>query len=662
VCFAADLMSIEMTRPKIKTALITLFAVIGILLAGFASFSVTRMSAINQKTSDIAGNMMPSLALAKDADRAFVDMKVAWRSHVIASSPEMIRQIEGEMTQIKARFAKDLADYDKLATYPMEFEITKAIRAKQVEYDKVGERLDKVSDANDYLAAEQLLFKEMLPIATSISDDLNKLIDLNEKDAVEAYAESQAIYAQAFVLAMAIIAISAVLLAGATWYAIAGIAKPITIITGSMKKLASGDADTAIPFGGRADEIGDIAAAVNIFRKNAIENKRLEGEAESQRNLTEEQRRLAARQERIRADEMTRATQGLAEGLKHLASGDLTFQLNQAFSQDFEGLRADFNSATEQLRRTLAIVVQTTHAIDGGSREISASAEDLSKRTEQQAASLEETAAALDQITTNVVNSTRRAEDARTVAVQANDSARQSGNVVANAVTAMGRIESSSQQIANIISVIDEIAFQTNLLALNAGVEAARAGEAGKGFAVVAQEVRELAQRSAQAAREIKGLIDKSTVEVETGVKLVSETGTALKKIETYIVTINQHIESIATSVKEQSVGLSEVNTAVNEMDQVTQQNAAMVEEASAAGATLANEAGRLRKLVTQFQLGTLGVYATDTSRTARVRSASNHATAASAPRSMVGKITNTFSGRGGAAPTAAVADDWQEF
>ncbi|MCF6371387.1 methyl-accepting chemotaxis protein, partial [Rhizobium halophilum] len=220
--------------------------------------------------------------------------------------------------------------------------------------------------------------------------------------------------------------------------------------------------------------------------------------------------------------------------------------------------------------------------IDSGSREISQSAEDLSKRTEQQAASLEETAAALDQITTNVANSSKRAEEARTVAIQANENARQSGTVVANAVDAMGKIEQSSNQISSIIGVIDDIAFQTNLLALNAGVEAARAGEAGKGFAVVAQEVRELAQRSATAAKEIKDLIRNSSVEVANGVQLVSQTGEALKTIETYIVTINQHMDAIATSSREQSVGLSEVNTAVNQMDQVTQQNAAMVEEANA--------------------------------------------------------------------------------
>jgi methyl-accepting chemotaxis protein len=252
------------------------------------------------------------------------------------------------------------------------------------------------------------------------------------------------------------------------------------------------------------------------------------------------------------------------------------------------------------------------------------------------------------------------------VAIQANESARHSGAVVANAVDAMGKIEQSSSQISSIISVIDEIAFQTNLLALNAGVEAARAGEAGKGFAVVAQEVRELAQRSAKAAKEIKDLIRNSSVDVESGVKLVSETGDALKTIEGYIVTINQHMDSIATSAREQSVGLSEVNTAVNQMDQVTQQNAAMVEEANAAGATLANEAARLRELIGRFDLGA-GASLSQSSqlrRTAQVMAASPHSKPAASPaRSMVGKIAQAFTGRSSAAAApAAAADSWEEF
>ncbi|MDQ0454736.1 methyl-accepting chemotaxis protein [Rhizobium paknamense] len=379
---------------------------------------------------------------------------------------------------------------------------------------------------------------------------------------------------------------------------------PVKAINGAMRKLAGGDTQSAIPHAGRKDEVGEMAKAVQVFREAAIANKRLEAEAEETRQRAEAERaELAAKAEAEARARMNEATSGLANGLKRLASGDLAFRLTDAFAPDFEGLRHDLNAAVEQLGQTLSAVAHATGAIDGGAREVSLGADDLSKRTEQQAASLEETAAALDQITANVSNSAKRVEDARHVAVEANASASHSGQVVSQAVSAMERIEGSATQISNIIGVIDEIAFQTNLLALNAGVEAARAGEAGKGFAVVAQEVRELAQRSANAAKEIKELIRKSTEEVGGGVTLVRETGAALKTIEQHIVTMNQHMEAIALASREQATALAEVNSAVNQMDQVTQQNAAMVEQTSAAGSALAGEAHRLRDLVAQFRL-----------------------------------------------------------
>ena len=399
--------------------------------------------------------------------------------------------------------------------------------------------------------------------------------------------------------------LAAVLLLGATVFAVGRtISRPVVATTRAMTRLAGGDTNIDIAYADRTDEIGEMAAAVEIFRQSAIANRRLEEEAEANR-VRAEQDRIRLQQEAEAAAQMRlkQATSGLAAGLHRLAEGDLSFQLTEAFAPDFEQLRHDLNAAINQLGGTLSEVAQSCSSIDGGSREISESADDLSKRTEQQAASLEETAAALDQITANVTSSTKRAEEARAVAGQANASASHSEIVVGNAVAAMHRIEESSRQISNIIGVIDEIAFQTNLLALNAGVEAARAGEAGKGFAVVAQEVRELAQRSAKAAREIKDLIRNSTGEVESGVRLVSDTGEALKTIGKHVATINQHMDAIATSAREQSVGLGEVNTAVNQMDQVTQKNAAMVEEANAASATLAHEATRLRELIARFSL-----------------------------------------------------------
>ena len=362
--------------------------------------------------------------------------------------------------------------------------------------------------------------------------------------------------------------------------------------------------------------------------------------------------------------ERVHAVNTIAEALNKLAQGDLSFCVDRPFAPDFEGLRNTMNDAISQMRDTLSDVARSTDQIDTGTREISQSAEDLSKRTEQQAASLEETAAALDQITVNVSNAAKRAEEARHAAATASGNAERSGKVVADAVGAMSRIESSSNQISNIIGVIDEIAFQTNLLALNAGVEAARAGEAGKGFAVVAQEVRELAQRSAQAAKEIKGLIRNSSEEVSTGVKLVSETGEALRTIQQNIVAVNDHMEAITSSAKEQATGLSEVNSAVNQMDQVTQQNAAMVEETNAASATLAQETARLRDLIEMFQLGGPASRASlrganhssdNTSNRKLELAQPGHRPVPSPARQLITSMTGRVSG-------GAVPDNWQEF
>ncbi|RYF90028.1 MAG: methyl-accepting chemotaxis protein, partial [Caulobacteraceae bacterium] len=297
-------------------------------------------------------------------------------------------------------------------------------------------------------------------------------------------------------------------------------------------------------------------------------------------------------------------TRAFGSALSRLAEGDLSCRVEDGLPPEYAQLGIDFNAAVDQVRDVLATVSTAASAIQTGSDEIAGASDDLSERTERQAAGLEQTAAALEQVTATVRRSAEGARQASELVSTAKGEAEHSGQVVQNAILAMGQIEISSGQIGQIVGVIDEIAFQTNLLALNAGVEAARAGDAGRGFAVVASEVRALALRSADAAKEIKTLINDSTRQVGEGFKLVAETGEALGRIVGRVGEIDGLVSEIAASSKEQAVGLAEVNTAVNQMDQVTQQNAAMVEQSTAASHSLRSEAAELTRMIGRFRLG----------------------------------------------------------
>jgi methyl-accepting chemotaxis protein len=308
----------------------------------------------------------------------------------------------------------------------------------------------------------------------------------------------------------------------------------------------------------------------------------------------------------------------------------------------------------------MTVIQSTSQSIRSGTDEIRAASDDLARRTEQQAASLEETAAALDEITAAVRKTAQGAEAARNVVSTAKLDAEHSGAVVHDAIAAMSKIETSSQEITQIIGVIDEIAFQTNLLALNAGVEAARAGESGRGFAVVAQEVRALAQRSADAAKEIKTLISVSTEQVGSGVDLVGQTGAALDRIVSQVVQLDSSVREIAASAQEQATGLQQINSAINHMDQTTQQNAAMVEESTAASHALSQETEELARLVARFEIGA------EAASPRRMAGPAPATRAARPPQPML-KAISTRAGGGGALrkPSAAPASarpDWEEF
>ncbi len=383
--------------------------------------------------------------------------------------------------------------------------------------------------------------------------------------------------------------------------------KPLGKLIEAVGNVSEGRLDRNIPYSQRRDEFGKIAKALDVFRGNASERLRLEAETETARVRAAEDAAARQSEEDRKAGQDRIAIDGLTGGLVRLADGDLTYRIEEPFAPHLEDLRKNFNESVSRLQEALRSVGQTAASINSGAKEIGSGADDLSKRTEKQAASVEETAAALEQITTTVRNAAARAAEVGSLVSRTRVEAEKSGEVVRDAVEAMDGIKHSSGEIGSIVGVIDEIAFQTNLLALNAGVEAARAGDAGKGFAVVAQEVRELAQRSASAAKEIKTLISRSNGQVQSGVALVGQAGQALATIVAEVKEISGHVNAIVDASREQSLGLQEISTAVNSMGQGTQQNAAMVEQSTAASHSLAAEVHHLNQLLLQFKVGASG-------------------------------------------------------
>ena len=334
--------------------------------------------------------------------------------------------------------------------------------------------------------------------------------------------------------------------------------------------------------------------------------------------LSEERAKAEREQARLKAGQDL-ALSALERALTTLANGDLRSAITESLSSEFQDLKDKFNTAVSKLDEAFLDMASSISQSASDTRELSGATNDMARRTEQQAAALEETAAAIEQISTISRQSAERTREARQIVDQTSEQATQSGQTVTQAIAAMGKIQESSKKITQIISVIDEISFQTNLLALNAGVEAARAGEAGRGFAVVAQEVRELAQRSASAAKEIKELIEASFKDVLTGVELVNKTGDALGNIGSKVKSISEHFATISQSAQEQSTGISEINSAVNSMDQITQQNAAMVEQTNAATQNLLGINQTLAELASRFTLSGQGNQVKAQSRFARV-------------------------------------------
>ncbi|MGI4951709.1 MAG: HAMP domain-containing methyl-accepting chemotaxis protein [Janthinobacterium lividum] len=565
------------TRITIRTKVIIGFALVVCCTAALGGFAIERLAAVNAAAADIR-------EITDPADRQ-----------------AQLRLRDGADAQV----AKALATYATLVKPGAERQLADETAGIWKQYRELSTKYFAMSETGDagavtfYLGEMRSLFRKL---RTKLAEEMTQ--NVSGGNAAADLGTMLGTQAREWILAA--LALTTLLCAAIGLTMVRDVARPITAMTAAMRRLAAQDLDVAIPGIGRGDEIGAMAGTVQVFKDNAVHAKVLEREqAEAQVRRVAEDERVRAKAEDAAAAEAAALVVGsIGTGLERLAAGDLTYRVDAALPPAYEKLRADLNGAMDGLQELIRGIVTNTSGLQSGAGEITQAADDLSRRTEQQAASLEQTAAALDEITATVRATAEGAEQARSLVTRTTADAERSGAVVQEAVTAMSGIEQSSQKISRIIGVIDEIAFQTNLLALNAGVEAARAGDAGRGFAVVASEVRALAQRSADAAREIKALIHTSTQQVGSGVKLVGEAGQALGRIMAQVGEVSGVVAGIASSAREQASGLAEVNTAVNQMDQMTQQNAAMVEQSTAASHALAQEAEELARLAQRFQVG----------------------------------------------------------
>ncbi len=642
-------------NASIRTKILSLILPLCVVGLGATAFMATRYKNADTLYSAFIATDNAALVELSRANRNLQAMAYGAYQVMVydAGSPDfkvVKREYEADrealisrLNEVKSIFPEETAALDRLLA--LSRDVT-AITNKAVEFGSTNQNAESTAE---------LLKADILVRATG--NEISTLLEKLSKGVVKG---SDDLTDQTNSTLLTSLVVGIVFTAGiimALFVSSRGITTPIARLRERMVSLAGGDTAAEIDGMDRKDEVGQMAVAVQVFRESAIERIRLEQETEANRSMSEKERIAREQQKAKEAADVKFAVDNLAAGLSKLSDGDVSYRIDQPFTATLDGVRSDFNMSAEKLQSALTRVAQNAGGIGAGANEIKSAADDLAKRTEQQAAAVEETAAALEEITTTVRDSTRRAQEAGQIVSRAKAGAEQSGDVVRRAVVAMEQIAKSANEISNIIGVIDEIAFQTNLLALNAGVEAARAGEAGKGFAVVAQEVRELAQRSAHAAKEIKALITTSNDQVQQGVQLVGDTGKALATIVSEVQEINRHVVSIVEAAQEQSSGLQQINTAVNQMDQDTQKNAAMVEETNAASHSLAKEVASLNQLLSQFKLGDAAYQ--QKSQSAPVRSAAGSDRSVTSPARALGrKLASAFSGNA----ALDTKGDWQEF
>lgn len=589
--------SISITRKMTCAALAVLFLVVTSSGAGmWVAFKLSGGLDRAMKSAHVLRTHMGA-DMMHDALRA--DVYGALLSH----DPDMglsLEEVEKDFAEHRAEFEKQISDNENAEVSEETRLLLSKVRIPLKEYIRGAGEIIKLAGTDREAAKDKMerfgeLFKELEGAMEKVSESVAQA---DQEDAE--LAKRNATIARYL---MGVLTLLGMIIAGLLiFFAQSTIVTPLTLITRALDRLASGDLKTQVPAVKSEDEIGRMARALAVFKEEMM-GRQSEVEARKARDQADIER---ARHESIlRAQEEQRrdVVAALADALARVASGNLAARITDHFPDEYRQLKDDFNAAIESLEQVMLVIARAADATRNGTGEISSSADELAQRTSSQAASLEEMVAALQEMTGAFKRTATDAAHARQSVTSVRADAEGSGDVVKRAVEAMGAIHHSALEVSKIIGVIDEIAFQTSLLALNAGVEAARAGDAGKGFAVVAQEVRALASRSAESAKEIKGLISASTTQVDLGVTLVAETGQALSRMAGRVGEIDTLVSEMAASALEQSQRLSEINSSANQIDQMTRQNAAMVEEMTEVGRNLAVEARELAEMVGRFQV-----------------------------------------------------------